>query len=114
MAPGVLRHASTLGLSACARRGRKAGHACNIKKIHRLWREEGLRVPQKRRKRSRLGETSIPAGRRTALLPDHVWSLDLQFDVTAAGRTIRLLNIIDEFTRESLAIVIDRSMRTRP
>jgi putative transposase len=88
----------------------KAGHACNIKKIHRLWREEGLRVPQKRRKRRRLGETSIPAERRTATAPDQVWALDFQFDVTAAGRTIKLPGIIDEFTRESLAIVVDRSI----
>ncbi len=88
----------------------KAGHVCNIKRIHRLWREEGLSVPPKRRKRRRLGETSIPAERRTALLPDHVWALDFQFDKTVNGRAIKLLNIIDEYTRESLAIVVDHSI----
>ena len=61
----------------------RAGHACNIKKIHRLWREEGLRVPPKRRKRRRLGETSIPAQRRTATGPDHVWALDFQLSDAA-------------------------------
>ncbi|MBS3996308.1 MAG: transposase [Hydrogenophaga sp.] len=70
----------------------KAGHVCNIKKVHRLWREEGLRVPQKRRKRRRTGESSIPPKRRTAEHINHVWALDFQFDVTANGRTIKLLN----------------------
>lgn len=88
----------------------KAGHVCNIKKIHRLWREEGLRVPQKRRKRRRTGESSIPPERRTAERINHVWALDFQFDITANGRTIKLLNIVDEYTREALAIVVDRSI----
>ncbi len=88
----------------------KAGHVCNIKRIHRLWREEGLRVPPKRRKRRLLGETSIPAERRTALLPDHAWALDFQFDKTVNGRTIKLRGIIDECAMGSLAIVVDRSI----
>ena len=85
----------------------RAGHACNIKKNRCLWHEEGLCVPPKRRKRRRLGETSIPAQRRTATGPDHVWALDFQFDKTVNGRAIKLLNIIDEYARESLAIVVD-------
>ena len=56
----------------CARGGARAGHGWKIKTIHRLWREEVLRVPPKRRKRRRLGETSIPADLRTATGPDHV------------------------------------------
>lgn len=88
----------------------KAGYRCNIKKIHRLWREEGLRVPQKRRKRRRTGATSIPADRRQAERMNHVWAADFQFDVTATGDRIKLLNIVDEYTREALAIVVDRSI----
>jgi putative transposase len=69
----------------------------------------------KRRKRRRLGETSIRAGRRTATAPDQVWAFDFQFDVTAAGRTIKLLSIIDEFTCESSpSSSTDRSMPSRP
>ncbi len=64
----------------------------------------------KRRKRRRLGETSIPAERRTAQLPDHVWALDFQFDTTLNGRTTKLLNIIDELTHKSLAIIVDHSI----
>ena len=55
------------------------GHQLNRKKVQRLWREEGLRVPPKRRKRQRLGESSTPADRLTATYPDHVWALDYQF-----------------------------------
>ncbi len=51
------------------------GHQLNRKKVQRLWREEGLRVPPKRRKR-RLGESSTPADRLAATHPDHVWALD--------------------------------------
>ncbi len=80
----------------------------NRKKIQRLWREEGLRVPAKRRKRQRLGESSTPADRLAAKRPDHVWALDYQFDVTATGRIIKVLHVVDEYTRESLADVVDQ------
>ena len=85
---------------------RDAGWLVNRKKIQRLWREEGLRVPPKRRKRRRLGESTMPADRLRATHPDHVWALDYQFDVTSAGRTIKILHVVDEHTRESLADVV--------
>ncbi len=88
----------------------REGHVLNRKKVQRLWREEGLRVPQKRRKRQRLGNSTMPADRLRAERPDHVWALDYQFDVTAAGRTIKILHVVDEFTRESLADVVDHSI----
>jgi putative transposase len=76
--------------------------------VQRLWREEGLRVPQRRRKRRRLGESTVPAERLSAERPDHVWALDFQFDQTADGRTLKLLNIVDEFTREALQMSCER------
>lgn len=85
---------------------RDAGWTVNRKKVQRLWREEGLRVPPKRRKRRRLGESTTPADRLRAERPDHVWALDYQFDVTTAGRTIKILHVVDEHTRESLADVV--------
>lgn len=88
----------------------REGWAVNRKKIQRLWREEGLRVPQKRRKRRRLGESTAPGGRLVAEHPDHVWALDYQFDVTATGRTIKILHVVDEHTRESLADVVAYSI----
>ena len=80
----------------------------NRKRVQRLWREEGLRVPARRRKRQRLGESTVPADRLRAQRPDHVWALDFQFDQTADGRILKLLHVVDEFTREALAIHVAR------
>ena len=80
------------------------GWELNRKRTQRLWREEGLRVPQRRRKRQRLGESTVPAARLCAQRPDQVWALDFQFDQTADGRILKLLHVVDEFTREALAI----------
>ncbi len=87
---------------------REAGWQVNRKAIQRRWREEGLRVPARRRKRQRLGTSTCPADRLVAEHPDHVWALDYQFDQTTDGRILKLLNIVDEFTREALTITVDR------
>ena len=84
------------------------GFELNRKRTQRLWREEGLRVPQRRRKRQRLGDSTVPAQRLRAEAPDHVWALDFQFDQTADGRILKLLHVVDEFTREALAIECHR------
>jgi putative transposase len=80
------------------------GWQINRKRTQRLWREEGLRVPRRRRKRQRVGDSTVPAERLRAERPDHVWALDFQFDQTADGRILKLLHVVDEFTREALAI----------
>ena len=87
---------------------REEGCGVNRKRVQRLWREERLRVPLKRRKRQRLGDSAQPARRLRAERPNHVWALDFQFDQTADGRALKLLNIVDEHTREALAIVAAR------
>jgi len=92
--------------NACAD-ARGEGWAVNHKKIQRLWREEGLRVPQRRR-RKRTG-TSTAADRPTADAPNRVWAVDFQFDATTDGRPIKLVSIIDEHTRECLTSLVDRS-----
>jgi putative transposase len=89
---------------------REEGWAVNRKKIQRLWREEGLRVPQRKRKRLRLGDSTVPAKRLRAERPNHVWALDFQFDTTTDGRTLKLLHVVDEHTREALAIRVARSI----
>ena len=80
----------------------------NRKRVQRLWREEGLRVPAKRRKRLRRGDSTVPGDRLRAERPDHVWSFDFQFDVTDDGRAVKLLYVVDEFTREALAMEAER------
>ena len=84
------------------------GWSLNRKRIQRLWREEGLRVPARRRKRQRLGESTVPAKRLSAEHPDQVWALDFQFDQTQDGRILKLLHVVDEHTREALAVECDR------
>ncbi len=84
------------------------GWQINRKRTQRLWREEGLRVPQRRRKRQRLGTSTVPADRLRAEAPDHVWAIDFQWDQTADGHNLKLLHVVDEFTREALAIECHR------
>ena len=80
----------------------------NRKRVQRIWREEGLRVPRRRRKRQRLGESTVPAARLRAERPGHVWALDFQFDQTADGRVLKPLHVVDEFTRDAVAILVAR------
>ncbi len=84
------------------------GWQINRKRVQRIWREEGLRVPQHRRKRQRPGHSTVPASRLRAEHPDHVWAFDFQFDQTADGHILKLLHVVDEFTREALAIRCER------
>jgi transposase InsO family protein len=87
---------------------REQGWVANRKKIERLWREEGLRVPRRRRKRQRLGVSTSEAARLRAERPNQVWALDFQFDTTSDGRLLKLLHVVDEHTREALAIEVCR------
>ena len=89
---------------------RELGWDVNRKRVQRLWREEGLRVPQRRRKRRRLGDSTVPAQRLRAERPNQVWAFDFQFDQTADGRALKLLNIVDEFTREALEMLVCRNI----
>ncbi len=86
------------------------GWSVNRKRTQRLWREEGLRVPLKRRKRQRRGDSTVPGNPLRAERPDHVWAFDFQWDVTEDGRAIKLLYVVDEFTREALAMQAERSI----
>ena len=73
------------------------GWNVNRKRIQRLWREEGLRVPAKKRKRRRAGSsTAEEADRLRATHPGHVWALDFQHDATTDGRELKFLNVVDE------------------
>ena len=79
-------------------------------RIYRLWRREGLKVPQKRRKKRRLGTSENGCVRRRAEHRDHVWCWDFVFDHTASGSQLKWLSIVDEHTRECLSLKVDRSI----
>ncbi|MGH9892939.1 MAG: IS3 family transposase [bacterium] len=86
---------------------RRKGKRVNLKRVYRLWKEAGLGLPRRRpRKRLRLGR-SVPL---QALHPKHVVTYDFMLDETVDGRRLRFLTILDEFTRESPAIAVERRM----
>jgi transposase InsO family protein len=91
---------------------RDAGWAVNAKRVERIWRREGLKVPQKQPKRSRLWLSDGSCIRLRPEHPNHVWSYDFVEDRTHDGRKYRMLNLIDEFTRECLAIRVDRKLNS--
>jgi len=83
----------------------------NRKRIHRLWRREGLKVPRKQRKKRRLGHHANGCARRRAEHKDHVWAWDFVHDCTCDGRPLKWLTLVDEYTRENLALEVGRRMR---
>ncbi len=89
---------------------RSEGFKVNRKRVHRLWRREGLKVPQKQRKRRRLGGGVNACFRRKAESKNGVWSYDFVMDQTSDGKRLKMLPVVDEFTRECLAIEVERSM----
>ena len=89
---------------------RQAGWVVNAKRVQRIWRQEGLKVPQKQPKRGRLWLNDGSCVRLRAERPNHVWSYDFVEDRTHEGRKFRMLCVIDEFTREALAIRVKRRL----
>ena len=69
----------------------REGHVINHQRVQRLCQDEGLRVRVSRRKRARLGISTIPADRLQAAFPNHVWALDFAFDQTAEGRLLKVI-----------------------
>jgi transposase InsO family protein len=90
----------------------REGWAVNKKRVQRLWRETGLKVPASRRerKRRRLGTSENGCTRRRAGYIDHVWSYDFAMDTTEDGRRLKIMPIVDEYSRECLALEAQRSI----
>jgi putative transposase len=87
----------------------RQGHALGTDRMYRLWRQEGLQVPKKRPRRR------VATSRPRPLPPtavNHVWAYDFVFDTCADGRTLKCLTVIDEFTRECLAIDVAGGIRS--
>ena len=91
---------------------RRAGWLVNDKRVERIWRREGLKVPVRQPKRARLWLADGSCIRMRAERPNHVWSYDFVEERTHDGRRFRLLNIIDEFTHECLAIRVARRLKS--
>lgn len=91
---------------------RREGWQVNHKRVERIWRREGLKVPAKQPKRGRLWLTDGSCIRLRPEHRDHVWSYDFVAARTSDGRPLRLLTLIDEYTRECLAIEVQRRIRS--
>ena len=88
------------------------GWRVNVKRVYRIWRREGLKVPMKQPKRGRLWLNDGSCVRLRPERPNHVWSYDFVQDRTQDGRAFRMLVVLDEFTRRCLAIVVARRLRS--
>lgn len=91
---------------------RHAGWLVNDKRVERIWRREGLKVPYKQPKRGRLWLADGSCIRLRPEYRNHVWSYDFVEDRTHEGRKYRMLNVVDEFTHESLAIRVRRKLNS--
>jgi putative transposase len=92
---------------------RREGWPVNKKRVHRLWRKKGLKVPQKQHKKRRLillGGSENGCTRRQAEHNDHVWSYDFVMDETEDGRRLKMMPVVDEYSRECLSIDVERSI----
>jgi putative transposase len=111
----IIGHAATYGRYGYRRVAallRAEGWPVNVKRVWRIWRREGLKVPGKQPKRGRLWLNDGSCIRLRPSWPNHVWSYDFVHDRTHDGRAFRMLTVIDEYTRECLAIEVDRRLRS--
>ncbi len=92
---------------------RAEGWRINAKRVRRLWRQQGLKIPRKVKKRRRLGFDGNGCTRRRAAKMNEVWSYDFLFDQTADGRVLKILPVVDEHTRECLVMLVGRRLRAR-
>ncbi len=97
------------GWRRAAKQARRDGWDVNDKRVKRLWRLHGLRVRAKKRKK-RLTGIGTHIGAMSPIRPNVLWALDFQFDTTVDGRTLKMLNVIDDFTRECHAIDVHRTI----
>lgn len=90
---------------------RRQGWRVNHKRVHRLWKQEGFRVPKKRHKKRAVGDSSNACDKRSATVRNDVWTWDFIHDRTMDGRQLKFLIILDEFTRECLCLDVARSIK---
>jgi transposase InsO family protein len=81
--------------------------------VYRLWRQQGLKVPRRKKKQRRLGQAENGCVRRPALARNHVWAWDFIHDRTADARPLKWLTVVDEYTRECVALEVARSMTAK-
>lgn len=106
----LVRQRPRFGYRRIAALLRREGFRASATRILRLWRREGLKIPQKKRKKRRLGMSKNGCHRRRAMCKNDVWAWDFVFDRTTAGSPLKWLSIVDEYTRECLTLKVDRGI----
>lgn len=91
---------------------RVEGWVVNHKKIERLWREEGLQLPRRHKKRRRLYHKDSSIIRLRPEHPNHIWSIDFVHDKLSNGRSYKMLTVLDEYTREALCVAVKPKMNS--
>jgi putative transposase len=91
---------------------RREGWLVNKKRVWRLWKKNGLQVPRKlpRQRKQGMGATFFP---NKALAPNHIWTLDFVADRLSHGGRLRMLSVVDEFTRECITVRVERSLKAK-
>jgi putative transposase len=97
----IRRRKPRWGVRRTHRQLRRRGYKVNRKRIERIWREHGLAVPKRRRRRKIRTGDGVPVA---AAYRGHVWTYDIVYDAVASGRTLKVLTVVDEFTRLALAV----------
>jgi putative transposase len=92
---------------------RREGVGVNVKRVHRLWKQTGLRVVRRTRTRERAGTSKNACSVQRSEYPNHVWTYDFVFDETSDGRRLKFLVVVDEFTRLCLRIEVGRGMTAK-
>lgn len=90
---------------------RQEGWTVNSKRVYRLWRQEGLKVPQRKKRRTRLGNSENSCSRHSAGHVNHVWSYDFVMDQTVDGGRLKIMAVVDEYTRECVSLLAARSIK---
>jgi putative transposase len=110
---GLIRLAKQYGRYGYRKIGellRAEGFAVNHKKVERIWREEGLQLPHRHKRRRRLYHHDASVIRLRPLYPNHIWSIDFVHDRLSNGRSYKMLTVLDEYTREALSVKVATRM----
>ncbi len=108
----LVRKRPRFGYRRIAQLLRCEGFRASNKRVHRIWRQEGLKVPKKTREKRALGNGSNACHRHRATHANHVWSWDFIFDRTESGQTLKWFVIIDEFTRRCITLDVSRGFKS--
>ena len=108
---GLVRRHPRYGYRMIWAKLRQDGWRVNRKRVYRLWKREGLKVPKRQHKKRRLGQSANGCVRRAAQHKDDVWAWDFIHDRDEQGRPLKWLSLVDEYTRECLLLEVERSLK---